>query len=272
MECHSDVILFDGTPNLQKGGVAYRDWCETNCRAWRGCNGIGLWSAGGQATGLNLAVVGDHTLLAWWFRDVSLRWRFGLAAALLVFYVGSSEWCHVQRDPWMLLPALAAMELRRRSLDRPSFMRSVCEGMLWAAAFWIKPFVAVPGFLVWLASARLARTERRALVGSIVFDVLGVLAGGVVVGAAGIAWMVASGAWPHFVAMATDWNREYFDYDVTEGRPLRIVTGFLSRSFPWVLIHLVAIPVAVRQLTALAATHSPTLLAALCLGWFRARP
>src|SRR5262249_10732515 len=253
MELHSDAILFDVyARNLQKGGVAYRDWCEANLpgMAWL------QWSirsvVGWRSEALrvvDLAVFATTLfLIAWWFRDIAFRWRAGLVLALSVFYLGSSEWCHVQRDPWMLLPAMVALCLRRRTTVRPSMVRSVAEGMLWAAAFWIKPFVAVPALLVWLASARLARIERPASIGSIAFDGFGGFAGGVIVGAAGIAWMVASGAWPHYVAMATDWNREYFAYDVTEGRRWWMVAGFVTRSFPWVLIHVAAIPIAVRDL------------------------
>jgi hypothetical protein len=183
-----------------------------------------------------------------------------------VFYLGSSEWCHVQRDPWMLLPAMAALYLRRQSTVRPSVVRSVAEGMFWAAAFWIKPFVAVPALISWLASARLARIERQASIGSIAFDGFGVLAGGIIVGAAGVAWMIASGAWPHFVAMSTDWNREYFAYDVTEGRRWWMAAGFVVRSFPWVLIHLAAIPIGVRDLWR-ERNASAVLLSALYLGW-----
>src|SRR5258708_39752057 len=78
---------------------------------------------------VDLGVVGGVVLLlARWQPGLSFTWRFALAFALLVFYLGSSEWCHVQRDPWMLLPALAALHLRRRWVLRPSFLRSVTEG------------------------------------------------------------------------------------------------------------------------------------------------
>src|SRR5262249_62325524 len=100
MELHSDAILFDVyARNLQKGGVAYRDWCEANLpgMAWL------QWSirsvVGWRSEALrvvDLAVFATTLfLIAWWFRDIAFRWRAGLVLALSVFYLGSSEWCHV---------------------------------------------------------------------------------------------------------------------------------------------------------------------------------
>jgi hypothetical protein len=97
-------------------------------------------------------------------------------------------------------------------------------------------------------------------------DGIGILVGGMIVGAAGIAWMVASGAWPHFVTMVTDWNAEYFAYDVTAAEQWRIIAGSISRSLPWVLIHFAAIPLALRNLWR-SRDASSTLLGALYLGW-----
>src|SRR5262249_34312311 len=114
----------------------------------------------------------------------------------------TSEWCHCQRDPWMLLPALLALRLRlrqREALLQPEpgrlglCLRPLAEGALGGAAFWIKPHVAVPALACWLAGARGVGRWRWLLA-----DGLLVIAGGALVGAAGIAWLVATGAWADF--------------------------------------------------------------------------
>ena len=91
---------------------------------------------------------------------------------LLTFYLGTSEWCHCQRDVWMLLPSLLAVTLRIRfwrdnppvTEGRPPTSRSrkaivvmgLSEGAFWGAAFWLKPFVAVPAVAVICSSRRFA--------------------------------------------------------------------------------------------------------------------
>src|SRR4051794_14585748 len=83
MELHSDVILFDVyARNLQKGGVAYRDWCETNLPGmtwlhWGIRSAIGWRSESLRA--VDLLMVGTIlVLLARWFREIPSPWRFGL--------------------------------------------------------------------------------------------------------------------------------------------------------------------------------------------------
>src|SRR5258708_38748458 len=82
MELHSDTILFDVyARNLQKGGVAYRDWCEANLpgMAWLHYSVrsvIGWRSEAMRAVDL-AAIAAIIYLLTHWFRDVSLLWRFG---------------------------------------------------------------------------------------------------------------------------------------------------------------------------------------------------
>ena len=131
-------------------------------------------------------------------------------------------------------------------------------------AFWIKPYVAVPALLVWFVAARLAY-RAGVPVRSLSRDAAVVLAGGLVAGVIGLAWLIGSGAWPYFVEMATVWNPEYFQYDVTGGERRKLLLGFLVRFFPWLFIHLAAVPVALRQLV--RADRSAALLAAFYLGW-----
>lgn len=139
------------------------------------------------------------------------------------------------------------------------FAVAFVEGLLWAAAFWIKPFVAVPALACWLLSAR--RTWRMAL------DGVGVLAGGLTAGAAGVAWLIATGAWPAFAEVMFDWNREYVTHDMTEGEYWFCFAGMVYRFFPWILVHLVAVPVALCQVWRLREDPASALFAGFYLGW-----
>jgi hypothetical protein len=152
--------------------------------------------------------------------------------------------------------------------------------LCWGAAFWIKPFVAVPALLCWLTSVVLiSRTQnqgRRAVFA----DAAGLLAGGLTAGAAGVAWLVWSGAWPAFVDILLGWNREYVADSYT-GERLELLAGVMVRFFPWSLVHLIAVPMALEQLwlafrgAGILPASSPgrqdacptALPAALYLGW-----
>jgi hypothetical protein len=263
MELHSDPILFDNyARNLQRGGVLYRDSCEVNLPGmtwlhWGIRSTLGWRSETMRA--IDLLVMGSVVvMLAFWIPGMAAGWRYGLAIALAVFYFTLTEWCHVQRDPWMLLPALGALRLRRER--RWPFV----EGLLWAAAFWIKPYVAVPAVLVWLTSFRLAFREGIS-VRRFGLDGAKMLVGSVVVALLGIAWLITSGAWPLFLDLARVWSPEYFNFDVTNGEPVKRGAGVLVRFFPWVLIHLIAVPLALRQILR---DGSAALPAAFYLGWF----
>ena len=263
MELHMDPLLFDTyARTLQRGGVMYRDSCEVNLPGmtwlhWGIRSTLGWRSETLRA--VDLLVMGSVVvLLVCWFPGLAASWRFGLAIALVVFYVTRSEWCHVQRDPWMLLPALGALYLRRGR--RLPFV----EGMLWAIAFWIKPYVAVPVMCVWLTSAWLDRRDGVS-VSRLLVDVAALLAGGATVGALGIAWMVRSGAWPYFVETVKVWSPEYYQFDESEGMPFYRFAGVCVRFFPWIFIHLIAVPAAIQSLR--RADQSGRLMAALYLGW-----
>ena len=136
------------------------------------------------------------------------------------------------------------------------------EGLLWAMAFWIKPFIAVPALACWLLSARMAWSGSRRIV---LVDGAAILAGGVTAGAAGIVWLIATGAWPAFVEVMFVWNREYVVHDVTQGQYALCVAGLAYRFFPWILVHLVAVPVAFGAIRRGDVTQ--TLLAGMYLGW-----
>ena len=320
----------------------------------------------------------DHSLRDWnsaarrGFPDRSIDIRSGqsslqsgiLFLVLLTFYCSTSEWCHCQRDVWMLLPSLLAVTLRLRVLrtmatpmdgDRTGQRRegtnsapnrivppssgltatfspgagekgqneaspssgltatfspckgekgfcerlgkngeesfaasptealsrwsksiltmAVLEGILWAAAFWLKPFVAVPAIAVILASRRIAPSFRSWMLHSVA-----VISGGMIAGAAGILWMVESGCWPHFMDMLQGWNGVYFQ----SGRSRWTLERFAAHSvrfWPWILLHGPAIVISARGLfgrrtvgrsspdETAADPRTETLLRALYLGW-----
>jgi hypothetical protein len=265
---------------VARGGVAYRDVCENNLPGMLWLH-LGVRAPFGWRPevlrGADVVVVG---VVAWLLGRFVPRGRVWLAAGVFLFYFSTNEWCHCQRDTWMLAPALAALLLRSRrspGVAPPGVSTlvgwSFVEGLLWGAAFWIKPFVAVPALACWVLAARQA-----ALAGvpvrRLLLDASALLLGGLAAGAAGVSWLVATGAWPWFVETVLVWNREYVSRDVTgEVGWLAFVAGVALRFFPWVLLHLAALPVAVRLVG--AALRRPlaadairlALLAALYLGW-----
>ncbi|HEY1190048.1 MAG TPA: hypothetical protein VGE74_20525, partial [Gemmata sp.] len=208
--------------------------------------------------------------------------------AVVLFYPFTSEFSHIQRDPWMLLPAALAAWLRLRrvlrgtdvspppgpppegrgsseeapspsgssrdsaasSLPRPpgggpggGAASTVLEGCLWGAAVWLKPHVVLPALAVWAVSAvLLARSEPRRRV---LTDLAALIGGGVLAGAPGVAWLIASGAWPYFLDVFLNWNPAY----LADNAPLgsRLVTAFECLR-PWGVVHFVALPLAALAL------------------------
>jgi hypothetical protein len=286
-----DVSQWDfNTRTVLSGGTIYRDSFENNLPGMllplvvvRSL--LGYRSEVLRLADLVIVLVITWQLTRWLPGSASRPQRLILACVLLVFYLSTSEWCHCQRDTWMLLPALAAVSLRWRQVARLSRPDSTCrpilpfsllEGLLWGGAFWIKPFVAVPALLCWLLSARLARPScggRR-----VALDAAALLAGGIVAGVAGCAWLVGTGTWPAFAEIVFVWNREYAGRDLTEGQGWLCLAGLVYRLIPWVLVHLIAVPLALGQVwrAVTVRRHQPdqpadlatqTLLAGFYLGW-----
>ena len=196
-----------------------------------------------------------------------------MTTLLLAFYLTTSEWCHCQRDIWMLLPCLVALQIRRRQAERLAvpevptgrlLLWAFAEGLAWGAAVWLKPFVVVPGLACWLISAAATRPRRRLL-----GDLAGLMGGGLVAGGAGIAWLATTGAWPKFVEVMFVWNGEYFAYDTTGGAWWSGPAGLVARFFPWVLLHILAVPVATAAIWPWRRNRPPVppLLAAFYLAW-----
>jgi len=101
--------------------------------------------------------------------------------------------------------------------------------------------------------------------GRVAIDFAGLLAGGLAVGAAGIAWLVGTGAWPAFYEVVFVWNREYAAYHVHGDNRLAPL-WLCVRFFPWILVHLFAVPIAVAAVRR-PGKAVPALLAGCYLGW-----
>jgi hypothetical protein len=278
--------------NLLNGGVHYRDTFDTNLPGIVWLHALVRRLLGWRPEVLRLVdllFVGGAILLLVRFIDTSGRpaARVWAASWLLAFYFWFPEMCHCQRDFWMLLPAGAALLARRAQTRRLTaeggrkaalFGWAVLEGALWAATAWIKPFVLLPCLLCWLVSLGLALRHGRASWGRLILDGLGMLTGGLLVGAAGFAWLLGTGAWPYLREILFDWNPEYWsranETDVRGMRPLYMFVGM----WPWSLIVVFAVPLGVVLLVRAFWSRSPSqpippahlnqaLVAACALGW-----
>ncbi|QDT54365.1 hypothetical protein Pan44_23980 [Caulifigura coniformis] len=285
MPLPADAALYDlQAKTALTGGILYRDIVEPNLPGIVWCH-MAIRSAFGWSEAalkwVDLVVVAGIVSLLLRLIGRTSPGQSVLAAFAFVavgFYCSTPEWVHCQRDIWLMLPALGAFSIRVRRLTRPGgpasqgFLSSLIEGALWACAFWIKPYVAVPA-----AAAVAASLLGRRSLHEMVLDISGVLAGGAIIGAAGSTWMIATGVWPHFLEQMLEWNPVYF----ANGRARWTLTQYLSLSrdlAPWCLVHLATLPVAMWVIgRAVLAMRSPrdaasadcvsTLLAALYLGW-----
>jgi hypothetical protein len=283
-----DVNLYDFCArNVLRGGVHYRDVFENNFPGivWlhAGIRTLVGWRTEALRAVDLLIVCGVVLSLVRWLRILGQPGSIQVwaAVALCAFYLSTSEWCHCQRDTWMLLPAMIGLHLRRRQVARTPAARrsslfwwSFLEGTLWAAAFWIKPFVAVPALAAWLTSA-LVQRQRGAHSSALLADFMGLLLGGMIVGALGTLWLRTTGAWPYFWDVFLHWNAEYYAYGRSRSASSGLVRDLLLSSMPWVLVHLLAVPAALitlgRGLFAARSTdttrYPQDLMAAFYLGW-----
>jgi hypothetical protein len=270
----NDVTLHDmAVRTMLRGGIHYRDVFDTNLPGidWAMASVRLLlgWSYEAlRAVDLLVIAVEVAFLLVWVRRaggaDYSVAW---LAAAAALFYPFTSEFNHMQRDPWLLLPALAAARLRLWRTTKPilfaigrppeggtavssppplkiPFRWSVLEGMAWGAAVWVKPHVMVPAAALWIVSAIvLARRETRR---RILLDLAGLVTGGLIAGAAGVAWLIGTGAWPYFLDVFLNWNPSYLADMWGEAIARFIRTFHCFR--PWSILHYAAISLAILAL------------------------
>jgi hypothetical protein len=291
-----DVVHFDTAAwTILHGGVYYRDHADWNLPGMVlihvGVRSLFGWRS--EVLRLNdlVVVAGSIGLLVGWLRhlEVGAAGRVWAAALLFLFYLSTSEWVHCQRDVWMLLPALVALHLRRRQVERlrdgapllvPAFSWAALEGLCWGGAVWIKPFVLFPAFACWLASAFfIYRTAgpRRAL--ALGVDAGGLLLGGLLAGAVGFTWLWTSGSWPYFWGTFFHNNATYVTNSRALTLPVRLerLGDFLR---PWGLLYLLTVPVTLVVLVrglgwaggfpgfAPQRTAALVLLAAVFAGWF----
>lgn len=248
-----DVTLYDmAVRSILRGGVYYRDVFDTNLPgiswAMAAVRMLFGWSYVALRAVDLLVIAAEVALLIGWARragaaNYAAAW---LAAAAALFYPYTSEFSHIQRDGWMLLPALVAarLRLRRVATHEGTLLASAAEGLAWGAAVWFKPHVVVPAFTVWLASAvLLARREspRRVLA-----DLAALVLGGALAGTAGVAWLVGTGAWPYFREVFLEWNPNYVSDVFAELGNRAVYTFEVFR--PWGLIHNLALPLALLAL------------------------
>lgn len=259
MPLTDDAAMYDlQALNWLRGGVLYRDivepnlpgaaWIHAAIRATLGTSSLALRS-------VDLLLFSGVVALsrAWLVRQGSAPTAVAWSVLFLCLcYFSLSEWCHCQRDGWLLLPGLVGLTLRRRQLQRlredplrasvPGTASTAgwafLEGLCWGAGVWLKPMIAIPALGVWSLSTLYIGNWRRSLV-----DLLGLVSGGLLLGGIGIAVLVWSDAWPFFRTMLVEWNPRY----VAAGREQWTVGRFAAmqvRFFPWQLLHFAAIPVA----------------------------
>ncbi|MCA9019161.1 MAG: hypothetical protein KDA74_03400 [Planctomycetaceae bacterium] len=263
MPLATDVVFYDlQAETVRNGGTLYKDVFETNMPGIMWLHMLVRPIIGKSSDALRLVDLvnfsGSVLLLMFWNRrnQISVTGMLWIGITLFAFYFSLTEWCHFQRDTIILFPALTALWLRRRQIDRilksqqadseisksTVWRWAFLEGLCWATAFWIKPFVAVPALCVWFGSLFLMRQPRKLLV-----DFSGLLLGGLVLGAVGIIWMWQTGAWPWFYDTFTNWNPEYVESRKAGWNTLRFMQ-FLYRFYPWFLLHLIAVPLALSTI------------------------
>jgi hypothetical protein len=251
----NDVTLHDmAARSVLRGGVHYRDVFDTNLPGidWAMAAVRALFGRSYEALrAVDLVVIGAAVaVLCGWVRRCGARGYSAawLAAAAALFYPFTSEFNHVQRDPWMLLPAAVAARLRLKQLGRSEagkslFLPAVLEGFVWGLAVWVKPHAVAAAFAVWAASAAiLARRESRRRLAA---DFAGLIVGGVLAGVPGVAWLVGTGAWPYFLDIFLNWNPSYLSQTGTLGSKLHTLFTCFGA---WSAIHFAALPLALCAL------------------------
>lgn len=253
-----DTVLYDLQARvLLQGGILYRDIVEPNLPGivWihAGLRCLFGWSPLVLRI-FDLGVVAGISLLlsqiivpctSSWIAELEKSsgrriLRYSLVLLIGSFYLSTSEWCHCQRDTWMLLPCLAAVLIRLTRLEANEIsgtaraLSAFAEGVLWAAAFWLKPFIALPAVLVIVSTAAKSGNARQWSI-----ETAMVLLGGVTTGAAGILWMIQNGCWSAFTTMMLEWNGDYYQ----SGRSRWTIDRMLAhaqRFSPWIVLHLPA--------------------------------
>lgn len=272
-----DITLYQmAARNLLNGGTHYRDLFDTNLPGF-----VWAMTALYSVFGPNALVVRLVDLFVMLgvvlLLDRLVKWggatlagRWWTIAGVAMFYPFTVEMSHAQRDTWMMLPGLAAVVLRVRRIiqESPSqapFRASFFEGLLWGAAVWMKPHIALMALVVWVLTAwRLAGEHPRPwrAVGR---DLLGNLLGGLAVGAPGVLWMIASDTWRPFIDVFTEWNPMYMKLAAHEFNWR--VKDELYWFPPWSMGLVVTVPLALVSVLDMAPWQSRTSAQARPTGW-----
>jgi hypothetical protein len=262
-----DVTLFDlCARTVLRGGVHYRDALEINFPGALWLHLLFRSLAGWSSVALraiDVAVVAATAGLLVRLPFVAVRGRavqVTTATGMLLCYFATPEICHCQRDGWALFFAVAALSLRCRDLRGAG---TILEGLLWGAACWIKPFVAVAALGAWLGHSRTAGFREA------VRRDLGVLAGGMLALALGGAWLWTSGTWPHFRNVLTHWLPAYQTaYLPDPGHRWVVLESFVKRFRPWSWLTLAAIaPALLWLICGGTEARSRRVYAGFFLGW-----
>jgi hypothetical protein len=295
-----DAVLYDlQSQCLLDGGVLYRDIVEPNLPGVVWIHTAVRWLCGTSPVALrmlDIVFVLSISAILCVFVTSSLKNHTTrriaqgiLLSSLWLFYFGTSEWCHCQRDTWMLLPCLLATLLRCRAIRLQQhddgnaqssntvkwlFAYGLVEGVFWGLGFWLKPYVAFPAIGVLLTSMMFTPSRK-----SWALQFLMIVFGGAITGLLGIVWMVRTDCWPYFFDMLTTWNGDYFQAGRSRWTPDRFV-AHAQRFWPWILLHCPAAAIAIDGLWAARVRSSEsrdtreisgdllaTLLKACYLGW-----
>lgn len=249
-----DLTLYDlAARNVLSGGVHYRDVFDTNLpgfvwllacvRAVFGYSAFALRCVDlAIVTGVILLI--DRLAKRGGATPASRWWAIAGASLLYPFAV---EMAHCQRDTWMALPVIGAVSLRLLRGGEVTlgerFLRSALEGVLWAVAVWIKPHVVLIAAPVWGVTAWRLAGGAPVRWKALVADLLGNVAGGAVIGAAGVGLLVASGTWDEFWEVMTWWAPQYTELGSLE-RESRLALA-LHWFPPWSLWLVPTVPLAV---------------------------
>lgn len=279
-----DATFYDVCAHvILRGGVLYRDTFDTNLpgMAWLHLiiRSLFGWSSEVLRAADFMVVASITYLLVHWDPFLPRLRQIWSAVILLVYYLSTSEWCHNQRDVWMLLPCLAALYLRRRQLCPSnsttwSLVLAGLEGWLWGTAVWIKPMALVPALACWIFSV-FWLYPATLLWRQILLEATGLLTGGLIVGAAGSLWLWWSGAWSPFWDIMLNWDPEYKDFSHAWPHRWKHIQLWCATSLPWCLVHVVALPFAVFDLANVCRRRemlppkrlARVLLAVLYLSW-----
>ncbi|MBC8290253.1 MAG: hypothetical protein H8E37_08045 [Planctomycetes bacterium] len=251
----NDAEMFDLQAWLiADGGVMYRDVLEPNLPGVVWIHLLVRTIGGSSSEALrffDLLSFGLVMSFAW--RLLKMSGASGSNAMWTVlgcsmFYLSTSEWCHCQRDMWMLAPAMAGTWLRLKQRERAEsetpggrlLLWGILEGLIWGVGIWIKPHVLLVTVAVWLCTlSRKAGLKRTA------FDSAGLLVGGLIAGGVGFGWMVSTGAWSHWLDTMQNWNPRYLQAG-RENWTFARLKVMVIRFLPWFLLHLAAVPLALK--------------------------